>query len=241
MRSQIQTIITAAGYSEQQFLDSEFEVPKGLVLVDGRSVISRAIESYTLDFEALNVALNEEECDRWDLDKHVSCLYPSTRITRVKSSVRGAVASALLASSSIDPDLPLVIGAGDSEIDADLNPIISKFLETEVAGGTIVFRASGPRWSYVGVDGHGRVTEVSEKYQVGTLATTGLFFFRSAKMFLEASSWTLLNNAHVEGSFYISTTLNYLISEGLEVHYHEINPRHYKPWSRPQDFEESPK
>lgn len=238
MRKKIHTIITAAGYSEQQFLNSGFGVPKGLVLVNGRSVISRAIDSYTVDPQALSVVLNEEECERWALDKHVASAYPDASITRVKSSARGAVASALLASSPIDPDLPLVIAAGDSEITTDIRPIISEYVDTEAAGGTVVFRACGARWSYVGVDGGGRVTEVSEKYQIGNLATIGLFYFQTGKLFLDASSWTLLNNAHVNGNFYISTTLNYLISEGLDIQYREINPRHYNPWSRPQDFKE---
>lgn len=240
MRNQIQTVITAAGYSERQFLDSGFGVPKGLVLVNGQSVISRAIESYSVDDQQLSVALNEEECERWAIDQHVSSLYPTARISRVTSSAQGAVASALLASSAVDPDRPLVIAAGDSELSTDIWPIIADFLDAEVAGGTVVFRASGPRWSYVGVDGRGQVTEVSEKYQIGDLATVGLFFFRTARLFLDASGWTLFNNAHVGGNFYVSTTLNYLISEGLDIRYREIDPQHYKPWSRPQDFKDSP-
>ena len=77
---------------------------------------------------------------------------------------------------------------------------------------------------------------VAEKRVIGPLATTGVFYFRTAELFLNAAKWCLVNNAKDRGVYYVSTALNAIIMEGLSVKYIEI-PRHeYRSWSLPIDF-----
>jgi len=232
----VQTIITAAGDSRLTFLGSGFSVPKSLVKVRGRTVIQSALESYAVRGHDLTVALNAEETHDWKLDEHLAALFPQAKVVRVPSQARGALASALLSSEALVLDQPLVIAAGDSEIVGGIGSHIDGFMRDGADAATIVFESSGKRWSYVSVDSRGQVVEVSEKYQVGHMATTGVFFFREAKSFLDSATWVLMNNAHVGGAFYVSSTLNYLISKGVGISFNEIRPVDYKSWSLPVDF-----
>lgn len=234
----VQTIITAAGDSRERFFGAGFAQPKSLVQIHGLTVVEKAIRSYTVDFLHLTVAVNEDEDVEWGVAEEITRAFPTANVIRVSSQARGALASALLSISKVDPDLPLVVAAGDSQVTRDVETIVSDFQAQDFAAATIVFDSSGPRWSYVAVDRRNKVLEVSEKFQVGVLATTGFFYFETARSFIEAARWVLINNAHVDGNFYVSTTLNFLISRGEKVGFQKIQRSEYRSWSLPIDFVE---
>ena len=235
----IETVITAAGDSRAQFLGGGFPAPKNLLTVDGKYVIQRAIESYVFDRSHLTVALNADEESEWQIERHLVQLFPRAKFVHVGFSARGALASALLASADLDESLPLVIAAGDSELNVDVTSIVEGLVSREVAAGTIVFPSSGSRWSYLSVDIDEKAVEVSEKYPVGHLATTGFFFFDTVKRFLDAARWVLMNNAHIKGKFYVSSTLNFMLSQGQEIGFAKVDPDKYRSWSLPADFSRS--
>lgn len=232
----IQTVITAAGDSRARFLEAGFQVPKNLIKVGPKLVIEQAIESYVMDYSNFQVALNDQESRDCGTDIAVKQLFPSARLVYVPSSARGALASALMCSASLNLEEPLLIAAGDSRIDGGIEDYVRELYERKVEGGTLVFESSGSRWSYVSTDGFGRVIEVSEKYQIGGLATTGVFYFRKAENFIKGAEWVLRNNAQVNGRFFVSTVMNFLICQNQHVGYIEIPPGSYKSWSTPADF-----
>lgn len=53
-----------------------------------------------------------------------------------------------------------------------------------------VFQSSSPDFSYVDIDAHGLVIEIREKVVISSLASTGLYGFRSARSFMEWYSMT---------------------------------------------------
>lgn len=232
----LQTVITAAGDSRAKFLDAGFHVPKSLVQIDGKLVIERAIESYAVDINNLHVAVNADEAMEWGVDSTVTRLFPSARVVQVSSYARGALASALMCTEMLKLDEPLVVAAGDSSITGGIERFVKTFYDRKIDAGTVVFESTGPRWSYVSTDEDGRVLEVSEKFQVGNLATTGVFYFRKAKSFMQGAEWVLSNNANLEGNYYVSTVMNYLISMDRPVGFETIEAADYKSWSKPDDF-----
>ncbi|CAN1486537.1 RfbA dTDP-glucose pyrophosphorylase [Microbacteriaceae bacterium] len=232
----IQTIVTAAGDSRVRFLDAGFLTPKSLVNVGGGNVIEAAINSYVVDKSNFLVAVNREEANEWGVDSSIVSLFPTAKIVKVPTRARGALASALMCADMLSGDDPLVIAAGDSMILGGVEQFVRTFHQKNLDAGTIVFESSGSRWSYIATDGKGQVVEVSEKLQVGNLATTGVFYFRQAKTFLLGAEWVLLNNAHLSGNFYVSSVMNFLIKEECSVGYSLIQPDQYKSWSRPIDF-----
>lgn len=232
----VQTIITAAGDSRKMFVEGGFGSPKSLVVVDGKTVLQQAIEAYTLDLSALRIAVNEDEANEWGVDRHVRELFPGSKVFKVSSKAQGALVSALLASADLDLNEPLVIAAGDSRISVPVSMFGEKFRASAFPASTLVFSSSGKRWSYVAVDSEGSALEVSEKYEVSSLATIGFFFFQTAQSFIDCAKWVLMNNATVNGRYYVSTTLNFLISRGAGIGYEVLPADQYKSWSLPVDF-----
>ena len=236
MIEDVHTVITAAGDSRPLFMAAGFGGPKNLMRWEGSEVLVRAVNSYSQGRQRTRVALNREECDEWPTVVCLQSECPGVVAVTVNPNVAGALVSALLAMDGIPDEAPLVVAAGDSEIDGGITPFVDEFLKSGVDAGTIVFASTNPRWSYVLPGPGGLVRQVAEKRVIGPFATTGVFFFRRAQTFRRAAEWCLVNNARDRGLFYVSTALNYLVMEGLSVRYSEIPREKYRTWSLPVDF-----
>lgn len=230
------TVITAAGDSRALFIASGFGRPKSLVLWEGKPVLACAVDSYVLDPGRACVAISAAEDDEWHIGEALLELIPDLTVRSIPAGARGALASALMALEGMDPAAPLVVAAGDSMITGGISGYVSEFIEAGVAAATIAFPSANPRWSYLSVDDVGRVRQVAEKRVIGPLATTGVFYYRTVQEFVDAATWCLVNNASLNGVFYVSTTLNYLVSRGEEVAYARIQRSEYRSWSLPIDF-----
>lgn len=230
------TVITAAGDSRALFIAAGFGRPKSLVLWEDRPVLVHAVDAYVLDHRRATVAVSAAENEEWNVGAELLALVPELAVRSIPARARGALASALMALDGVDPSSPLVVAAGDSMVTGGIAGYVSEFISAEVAAATIAFPSRNPRWSYLSVDEGGRVRQVAEKRVIGPLATTGVFYYRSVHEFIEAATWCLVNNASLNGAFYVSTTLNYLVSRGEEVAYARIERDQYRSWSLPIDF-----
>jgi hypothetical protein len=235
--SKVHTIITAAGDSRDLFIRSGFKQPKSLVLWNNKEVLVNSIHSYAIYSNALTVAINESENNEFNIEKKVNQNYPEAKVVSIKSNVKGALASALLSLVDIKPDSKLVIAAGDSLIKGGILSYIEHFQKLRASAGTIVFKSNNPRWSYLALDKFGVARNVQEKIVVGNYATTGVFYFNSVRDFMDAAKWVLVNKSSINNNFYVSTTLNYLLSKGLKLEYLEVPRNRYVPLSLPSDFQ----
>ena len=233
----VQTLVLAAGNSLPIFLEAGFTVPKVLKEVDGKTVIARALESYVYSPESLTVVLSKSENANYRVATEIHSAYPQARIIEVPDDARGALVSALFGIGELNPEEPLLIVSGDSEVMGGISQFISLWVDSGVAGGTVTFPATDPRYSFVKKDLQGNVAQVVEKVAVSNNATTGVFYFSSVETFKHAATWCLVNNASLNGLFYNSTAVNYLIEQGSQIAIAEIPKEQYKVWSRPSDFE----
>lgn len=236
MRNKVQTIITAAGSSQSRFQSAGFPVPKNLIVAENIPLIQGSIQSYAHDPKKLFVAINQDELGTDEVQEFLGSKYPEAKICLVPDTSMGALASALHCFQEVDLGSPLILAAGDSLCTHNLDVVVEDFISRDIDAGTVVFRSSGDRWSYVLPGNDNRALEVSEKFQISELATIGYFYFKSAGMFKEMAESAILDNSRVAGSFYVSTVLNYIIKSGMDVRYSEISSDEYWQYSLPYDF-----
>lgn len=234
-----QTILTAAGDSRPLFLAAGFGRPKSLVIREGEPVLAQAIRSYSAHGQNTVVAINKDEANEWPIASMLGLKFPDVQVCTVPGSAKGALISAVMSAPDVVADEPLVIAAGDSYIRGGIQSFIHGFEQDGASAATIVFRSQDPRWSYLATDASGQVIQVAEKEVVGSLATTGVFFFRRASDFIEAAQWCLVNSAHRNGIYYVSAALNYLLAAGHKISFVEISQQDYVPCSLPVDFVEA--
>jgi len=146
-------------------------------------------------------------------------------LVAVPDKVKGALATADFAMASIGASSGrLHIAAGDTFFhdNSALDAMVALASST-VDAGTLVFESADDRHSFVTLDDLGSVRFVAEKKRVSQLATSGNFYFADTEDFANASKWCFVNNASMQGNFFVSTALNYYVYRGKKVGVEKIN------------------
>ncbi|PKF76401.1 capsular biosynthesis protein [Vibrio sp. vnigr-6D03] len=90
-----------------------------------------------------------------------------------------------------------------------------------------VFKGQGDNWSFAKPASNytTEVIETAEKRPISNLCSTGLYFFKTAKLYLDAyEHYQSLSNCKWEkGEIYVAPLYNYLIRNGYKIHYNLID------------------
>ncbi|MBO1273666.1 hypothetical protein J3L11_18725, partial [Shewanella sp. 4t3-1-2LB] len=210
--------------------------PRILNDVGGKLLIERAAAPFIKLGLSKNiiVALPKNEAEKYQLDKVIGLLGPEVRTCEINGNTKGAACSALLAIESLDLDSPLIISSFEQVLDFDLAPYVKTFIDEQVDAGVLTFEAIHPKWSFVKTDRNGYVTQAAEKMPISKEAVAGLFYYKTAKLFIEAAKSMIRKDIKTNDSFYISPTLNEIIlKEGIvkaipidKSKYFHINDEH---------------
>ena len=131
---------------------------------------------------------------------------------------QGALCTALFAYDEIDLSSPIIVAPGDFKLEVDVKKLIEDELSSNEADAfAVTFTSRDPRLSFARIDADGQILEYCEKEPVSSVATTGIFGFRSAKEFFEAGKWVLTNNIRSNNRFFVSNAVNYFIMRGMSV------------------------
>jgi ribosomal protein L31 len=104
--------------------------------------------------------------------------------------------------------------------------------------GVITFKSLHPRWSYVRLDEHQRVVETSEKRPISRNAIACIYYFKIGRDFVESAMSIVQKDSHVNGIFYISSTLNEMILKEKSVTSIEVETSKYHTFYTPQKIKE---
>jgi len=187
--------------------------PRILNEIDGKLLIERSAKPFiNLDLDKqITVALPQPESDKYKLNKVLSLLGSDIKNCAINGQTQGSVCSALLAMEELDLNSPLIISSFEQVIDFDITPNINMFIDEEVDAGVFTFEAMHPKWSYVKTDANGFVVQAAEKMPISNQAIAGLFYFKTAALFIESAKSMIRKDVKTNGSFFISPTLNEVI------------------------------
>lgn len=203
--------------------------PRILNEINGRLLIERAADPFTnlgLD-KVITVALPEQETKKYQLNKVVSLLGSGIQTCAINGNTQGAACSALLAIESLDLDSPLIISSFEQVFDFDITPHIISLIEEEVDAGVLTFEAIHPKWSFVKTDPFGYVTEAAEKIPISKQAIAGLYYYKTAGLFIDAAQSMIRKGVKTNESYFISPTLNEIILREGTVKAIEIDKTKY--------------
>lgn len=204
--------------------------------VDGKSILQQAVLQSASGEASCTVVLNQdEEHSDYKARQLVDTLVQVRSSVVAPTASQGALVSALFGADGLEANLPLLISPGDAFLKGHFETHLESMVG-EFDALTISFRSTNPRWSFIEVSSDDYVAEVAEKRVISELATTGHFYFKRTSDFLQAAEWVLVNNAKTDGRFFVSTALNFLVSEGLKVRHREISRNEYFSYSKPHDF-----
>lgn len=235
----MQVLIPISGRSNF-FPEEEFYFPKPLIEVAGRPMIELVIDQLksSLPSACFTFVINREDAQFFSIDRTlVLTAGKETKVIERQAHTAGALCSCLLSVEALDLDQPLLVANSDQIIDADIGVSLKEFEALGYDAGVITFDSVHPRWSYIVPDADGNVLQACEKKVVSRQAIAGLYWFRSARKFLEAGQRAILKDAHVQGNFYISASLNEMILMGERVTFSQIDVGRFHSFYMPSRIE----
>ncbi|MEW6994797.1 nuclear transport factor 2 family protein [Colwelliaceae bacterium MEBiC 14330] len=187
--------------------------PKILSDIEGELLVERAASSF-VSIKAdkrIIVTIPEQKINDYKLNNVFSLLDKTIEVLPISGETQGAACSCLLAVEQLDLDSPLIISSFEQVLDFELDPYLDIFIEKKVDAGVLTFDSIHPKWSYVNTDECGYVTQAAEKNPISKHAIAGFYFYRTARLFIEAIKSMIRNDVRHNNLFYVSPTLNEII------------------------------
>lgn len=209
----VKIIVPIAGNS---VVDTETQYIKSLIEIERRTILQHVVESLsTIDNAEFIFVIRKEDVTKYHLDNVVKLMAPSAKIVVAESNTAGSACTCLLAIGELDEDGPVIISGSDQLIEYNLQSIIDHLSQYDA--GTVIFEDVHPRWSFVKLDENNCVIEAAEKNPISKNATTGLFYFKKAKHFVNAVEDMIRKDAAVNGAYYVCPALNELVLKNMKI------------------------
>jgi len=234
----MQVLVPMAG-SGMPFSVNGQVFPKSLAEVHGIPLVSYAVESIRLneDMRFLFV-ISEEERARFHLDNVLRLMAPECSIVATRGKTGGALCSALLAIDDLNPDEPLIVCNGDQFIvDDTADKALADFRRRDLDVGILTFESIHPRWSYVLLNQDGFVEETAEKDPISRHATVGIYYYKTASVFIKSAEASIRKHSVYSDQYYICPSINEVILVGGRVGAFKLDGDMFYPLGTPEDVE----
>lgn len=174
----------------------------------------------------------------------IKAYYPQAQFITVEKLTEGQACTCMLAESYLDPEEPLLIAGCDNGMDIDEKTFHSIAKECDCIVFTYRHNEAvlqNPNaYGWMLTDEAGYVTGTSIKKAISDTpmedpAVVATFWFRKAKVFLEATAKMIRENDRVNGEFYVDQTVKHVLDLGYRAKIFDID--RYVGWGTPADYE----
>ncbi len=233
----INIVIPMAG-NGKRFAEAGYSLPKPLIDVKGRPMISHVIDNVRPDIDhKFTFICRREHCQQFNLEELLDALAPGCNIVTVEKVTEGAACTVLLAADFFNNDSPLVLANSDQLIDLDIDSLISDAQERGLDGDILTFQSAHPKWSYAKLSPEGLVECVAEKEPISSHATVGIYYFEQGSLFFEGAVSMIEKNIRVNGEFYVCPVYNEILLARKKVGIFEIAPWAMHGLGTPEDLQ----
>lgn len=162
------------------------------------------------------VVLKEHE-ERFGIRKMLSGTFQvPTEFVFLDQVTEGQLCTVLAARDWIDRDEDVLIASADTWVRSNMAEDIH--CQPEQCQGVIsVANLPGDRWSFARTNAEGNVVEVTEKVRISNHASTGLYYFRNGRQFVEAGEEMVRNREKTRGEYYVIPVYQKYIKRGWTV------------------------
>ena len=219
-------VITLAGDSKR-FFNKNYNMVKYKLPYNGSNIISQILKYIPKD-ESLVVVLNKKFNDFSFIEEILKKNFSNFQILEIENT-RGQLETLYFSLNKIsfDKEDKLIVYNGDT-IRKDKN------WENFPGDGCIeVFSGEGNHWSYI--DNLKQVKKVAEKKRISNYCSSGLYYFRTIKLFLENYQSYKSN----KDELFISEYYNHLIDLGYKIKGKKIDIRKLVFLGTPEEYEKN--
>lgn len=221
----INIIIPMGGFGSR-FAKAGFTTPKPLIISHGKTLIEWAVASFGSLIEKSNVHIifvisEEHELTYQMTEKLQSFFGTDIEVVIEYPPLRGQASGCLAAKSLINNFNQLVIYNCDTYTTG--NEAMLDIIAAERPDGIIAcFDATDPRYSYARLDEFGYVDQTREKEAISNHASTGLYYFRRGRDFVNAVEAMMARNETSKGEYYVAPCYNELLKSGKKIKIYNV-------------------
>ena len=211
--------------------------PIWLSEIDGQLLIERQVRSLDFGGEARFIfAFRADEIAEHHVADIARQIAEKAEVVSINGVTAGAACTAMLALDYLSLDDELVVVSATDHIDVDYQRVVQAFRESKADAGIVTFEALHPRYSFVRTSNDGWVVEAAEKRPISRQANAGFYWYAKASRFKQSVERMILKDAHINGVFYISPSLNELVLDGGRVACWPIAADAYHPLKDQRQF-----
>ena len=242
----MQILIPMSGFGER-FRRAGYSVPKPLIQVDGKPIIAHVIDMFPGETEFTFIC-NEDHLanSNFRMAQILGGLCPTGRIVGIAAHKLGPIHAVRQVEHLLDPVEPVVINYCDFTCYWDWHHFKSFVAKTGCAGAIPAYKGFHPHnlgttnYAYMR-ENNGWVLDIQEKQpytdnRMQEFASSGTYYFASAKIMSDAFERTMNQNLNVGGEFYVSLAYKSMLTQEQKVATYPL--QHFMQWGTPDDLVE---
>ena len=244
-------LIPMAG-AGQRFADAGYQVHKPAILtVDRRTgeekpmVVCATADLPDVAADGSNVIYVDRTFHKTDgVEDAIRSYYPKAKFITVDHLTEGQACTCMLAEEQLDPEKPLLIAGCDNGMDIDRE--VYDALTRDCDCIVFTYRhneavlANPNAYGWMIADEDGNITGTSIKKAISDTpmedpAVVATFWFKKARVFLEATKKMIAENDRINGEFYVDQVAKHVLDLGYRAKIFDID--RYVGWGTPADYE----
>ena len=244
-------LIPMAG-AGQRFADAGYRVHKPAIMTVDRKtgaekpmVVCATQDLPGVAADGSNVIYVDRSFHKTDgVEDAVHAYYSKAQFITVDHLTEGQACTCMLAEDYLDPEEPLLIAGCDNGMDIDREAYDKLTKECDC----IVFTyrhneavlANPNAYGWMIADDEGNITDTSIKKAISDTpmddpAVVATFWFKKAKIFLEATKKMIAGNDRINGEYYVDQVAKHVLDLGYSAKIFDID--RYVGWGTPADYE----
>ena len=240
----MQVVIPMSGIGKR-FGDAGYTVPKPLIVVDGRPIISYVIDMFPGETNFLFIC-NREHLETTPLRSVLQQYKPGGRIVAIEPHKKGPVYAVSQCLDQIDDEDEVIVNYCDFYSDWDYSDFLNDTHTRAAEGCVPSYRGFHPHM--LGTDNYAFIKDedrwlkaIQEKQpftddRMAEYASNGTYYFRHGRHVKKYFAELMVQDVQVNGEFYVSMIYNLMVRDGLAVSVYEVP--HMLQWGTPKDLEE---
>lgn len=239
-------VIPMSGFGER-FRKAGYALPKPLIIIDGKPIIAHVINMFPGETDFIFIC-NEDHLntDAYQMAATLKKYCPTGRIVGIPAHKLGPIHAVLQVEHLVDPLQPVVINYCDFTVYWDWDHFKSFVQESRCVGCIPAYRGFHPHtlgttnYAYLR-ESQGWVSDIQEKQpytdnRMEEYASSGSYYFSTAKTMFESFRQTMSENLNVGGEFYVSLAYKPLLAQAQSVAVYGV--QHFMQWGTPEDVAE---
>lgn len=235
-----------SGFGER-FRRAGYEVPKPLIEIEDKPIIAHVIDMFPGEQNFIFIC-NQAHLDEagYRMETILKAYCPTGRIVGIAPHKLGPVHAVRQVEHLLDPTQPVVVNYCDFTCYWDWQHFKQFVKDTACSGAIPAYKGFHPHtlgttnYAYLR-EINGWVQDIQEKKpytdnRMEEFASSGTYYFASAKIMSEAFRITMAQNLQVNGEYYVSLAYKPLLAADNPITVYPL--QHFMQWGTPEDVAE---